>query len=1134
MTDSFRLAREQLRDISNASDGTVLLSDEVDQSADTSVIKLSMRFDGLERTETGLRVRAREQFLICVPRTFPFDHPIVCTPHCRFADVNHVQWKNQLCLYASTADWQPEAGMYGFIKRLDSWIRDAALDNLDPADAPLHPPVAYRSADQLIVVRANTPVVNDSTWVGIAELQNQDLRKEIVAWRTFDQPCPQLFALAILLHQKFPFEYPSTVKALLNELQSNGIEYAPFIILLAELAQESGAESPLFVVLGTPMRRVNPGGPTQQHLAVWQISHEHADTLRAMLAARRHGSDKQAKTTIDNVIEWSESAEVGWCDVREMRPEVTNRRDQSSAMTWFRGKRVAIWGCGAVGTHVAESVVRAGVASIELTDNKWVTPGVLVRQNFEDTDIGKPKAHTLAGRLRRVAPDVETSVSTENLISRLTDNSLFSNVDLIIDCTASAQVRTACEYALNDIQSPPAIASIAIDSNAKCGLATLSMPQHSGGSLDLVRRLKLEACRKPNLAALLEAFWLDKGERFYPEPGCSEPTFIGSDADLAGLTARAINAVADAVSTLCDSHTSAGWLYEESGPTHAFKWTSDYTIKEAGQDLSIRVSSLAMREMLGWARRTARIHGEKVETGGLVFGELNEAARVLWVTEVEGPPPDSNGAEDHFTCGIQGMEECTNEKLKRFRGSVACIGSWHTHPTSSPRPSVVDINAVRQLVDDTESLRRNCLLLILSGNPDNPELGAYAFRKKTSDGEVTCLEQTAGSTLPIDTQQIHAHNIGLAFSGGGSRAIAFHLGCFRALKDLRLLDRVQVMSSVSGGSVIAAMYAYSKGSFQEFEERGTKLLRRGLQLDIFLQILRPGALWKVLCYTVASGVVFIGNMLKRLFHQIFHSRIPFQPFPPPKRRYSRSEALRSVLAKKYIGERFVQNVERNSLHTVINATELRTGTAFRFGSQESGCWRFGTIEQDVLVADAVAASAAYPVFLPALDRTFPFRERDGTEVLKRVLLTDGGVFENLGVGPMEPDRSSSISTNVFKPDYIISCDAGAGQFDDFKNPMHWPCRVKMSFEAIFRKVQDATRKRLHQYAEEGKISGFALSYLGQQDQALPWMPGNLPTREEVRSYPTDFKAMSPEDIDRLALRGELLTRFLIAYYLPDL
>ena len=135
---------------------------------------------------------------------------------------------------------------------------------------------------------------------------------------------------------------------------------------------------------------------------------------------------------------------------------------------------------------------------------------------------------------------------------------------------------------------------------------------------------------------------------------------------------------------------------------------------------------------------------------------------------------------------------------------------------------------------------------------------------------------------------------------------------------------------------------------------------------------------------------------------------------------------------------------------------------------------------------------------------------------------------------MEPGRTPSISTNVFDPDYIICCDAGAGLFDDDSFPTRWPGRMYRSFLTVFRKVQDATRKRLHHLAGDGKISGFSLCYLGQQDSALPWVPAGLPGRNQVRDYPTDFAAMSTADIDRLTLRGELLMRFLVAHYLPEL
>ena len=1137
MTDAFKLAGDQIREIAEASEGTVQIHAELTQPNGRHEFKISIRFDGLQRVEDGLRVRAREPFRVVVPPTFPFDYPVVVTPHVRFSGFRHVQWRRQLCLYASSADWRPEDGMYGFIKRLDDWIRDAALNNLDPDDAPLHPPVEYPTVRRLIVPRADTPVVDGSPWFGVAELRTRNHRTEIIDWKEHGREHSAHFAPAILLHEALPFEYPKTVNNLLKELESHGIEYAQFIFQLAAYARYSDMGTPLTVVLGTPMRRVVPGGRALQHLAAWEISAEDADKLRKLSISLQYDNATQRSKAVEAVVKWSLSAKVGWCIVREMRPEVTKRRDHSSSMAWFRGKRVAIWGCGAVGTHVAESVVRAGARTIELVDNKTVCPGLLVRQGFEDVDIGKYKADALADRLRRIELDLKTVVSTDDLIVGITGSEPIPEVDLVIDCTASLAVRTALEHALRDVDSRPAIAFIAINSHASAAMATLAMPDHSGCTLDLVRRLKLDACRGSNLSKLLEAFWpkSTSSERFQPEPGCSEPTFIGSNADLAGLSSRMLNSLARAIAESTGPETGIGWLGEESGPVYSFSWFPDHTLKDKGPGYSVRVCSHAVREMRGWARCSVRTAGATVETGGLVFGELNEAAGVLWVTDVEGPPPDSDAAEDHFTCGTQGMEVAAQEKHYRFRGSVDCIGSWHTHPMSEPRPSRVDIHAVAQLLAGSGSTRRTCLLLILSGNPDHPALGAYAFRATFPGENVIHIQPCAAATAHFGQQPNRVRNVGLALSGGGSRAIAFHLGCLRALHDLDLLSRVQVISSVSGGSVISAMYAYSCDPFWKFDERVIELLRRGLQRDIFREMFRLVSIKKILQSWVAAIASFPVRLLIRLVRAALPPIVTPRLRPPPARTFSRTEAFRSVIAKSLFGDTLVREVSRDSLHTVINATELRTGSAFRFGSRQSGCWRFGTIApDDALVADAVAASAAYPVYLPALERKYRFTKNGCTMDLTRVLLTDGGVFENLGVSPMEPGRTPTISTNVFNPDYIICCDAGAGLFDDNSYPTYWPSRMCKSFLTVFRKAQDATRKRLHGLAAAGEISGFALCYLGQQDNALPWVPAGLPKRNEVWNYPTDFAAMSAKDIDQLALRGELLTRFLVSYYLPDL
>ena len=48
--------------------------------------------------------------------------------------------------------------------------------------------------------------------------------------------------------------------------------------------------------------------------------------------------------------------------------------------------------------------------------------------------------------------------------------------------------------------------------------------------------------------------------------------------------------------------------------------------------------------------------------------------------------------------------------------------------------------------------------------------------------------------------------LGLALSGGGHRAAFFHIGVFAKLAELGLLRRVEVISTVSGGSIVGALY----------------------------------------------------------------------------------------------------------------------------------------------------------------------------------------------------------------------------------------------------------------------------------------------------------------------------------------
>ena len=70
--------------------------------------------------------------------------------------------------------------------------------------------------------------------------------------------------------------------------------------------------------------------------------------------------------------------------------------------------------------------------------------------------------------------------------------------------------------------------------------------------------------------------------------------------------------------------------------------------------------------------------------------------------------------------------------------------------------------------------------------------------------------------------------IGLALSGGGYRAAAYHIGTLRALHRLGILNKVDVISSVSGGSITAAYYALNKDNYEDFEKGFTQSLSKGV------------------------------------------------------------------------------------------------------------------------------------------------------------------------------------------------------------------------------------------------------------------------------------------------------------------
>lgn len=363
------------------------------------------------------------------------------------------------------------------------------------------------------------------------------------------------------------------------------------------------------------------------------------------------------------------------------------------------------------------------------------------------------------------------------------------------------------------------------------------------------------------------------------------------------------------------------------------------------------------------------------------------------------------------------------------------------------------------------------------------------------------------------------------------------MGCLRALDRAGLLDRIDSLSTVSGGSLIGALYACHEDDFTAFESRIHALLKQGLirptlktafttRYGIFAFL---NWLLLVIISVISIPVVLICRAFDAM--GLTTSIAPLSLFIRARRLESRTTLLARTLDSQWFHGKTIDQVK---IPLIINACDLTHGSAFYFSPRESGSWRLGRLSSNKeLVAEAVAASAAYPLALPALDKKYQFTTKTGDERIERVSLTDGGVYDNTALSPFWPSRDESISLAVLSVTSVIACRAGYGsQRTGFAHFL--VRRLQDAYSATQNRAENASIQRLFEYRKTGAFDHVILPFLGQKDTDLTYAPPNLVSRESVWAYPTNFNAMEDDMISKLGLRGEQLTSALLQQHGADL
>ncbi len=225
---------------------------------------------------------------------------------------------------------------------------------------------------------------------------------------------------------------------------------------------------------------------------------------------------------------------------------------------------------------------------------------------------------------------------------------------------------------------------------------------------------------------------------------------------------------------------------------------------------------------------------------------------------------------------------------------------------------------------------------------------------------------------PGDPQQPTDGNA-LCLSGGGYRAMLFHLGTLWRLNELNYLSKLDRISSVSGGSITSGTLALNwnnlgfdgNGFAANFDQQVTQPIRNMASQTVDVSSILDG---------VFGGVSkhIVDHYNQYLFHNATLQHIPDAP-------------------------RFV-----------FNATSLQTGVLWRFSKPYMGDWKVGLVNNpNVELATAVAASSAFPPLLsPCVLNLDPSTFDPATppapgiklsDFRQQIVLADGGVYDNLGL-----------------------------------------------------------------------------------------------------------------------------------------
>lgn len=361
--------------------------------------------------------------------------------------------------------------------------------------------------------------------------------------------------------------------------------------------------------------------------------------------------------------------------------------------------KILIIGCGALGSSLAEILVRGGCKYVALDDFDSVASGNLCRSKYDLLNLNTRKIDSLKSNLINISP----YVNIFNIALKLNHYSdmnewLNKSIDFVFDCSTDTEVT----YSLDKSGFIGKIFSLSITNNAK----------------ELVCVSGNEITKK---TSHLYEFLGNEEPSYFEGTGCGYPTFEANFNDISSLLNLAmmnINFQIDndnfADNFVINQEFEGGFkrlkingyqAFFESA-TSKFLYISNDTLSKIKQELS---------------------HHYPNEFGGVFVGYKKDD--LIIIDDVLIPDDFENG-KTIFVRRPGTLNDRLELIFNETSGKITYIGEWHSHPDGPPSPSSTDINAMQEIADTKKIGNSNPILMIVKITEEVFEPVIYIYDEK--------------------------------------------------------------------------------------------------------------------------------------------------------------------------------------------------------------------------------------------------------------------------------------------------------------------------------------------------------------------------------------------------------------------